>query len=346
MRANLFVFLSACIAFVGYTVGYTVLSDENLKKLADLSQPSRLAVDGEFLKPLLVPRVSGTEGNERVRQFITTMFHNLNWEVDNDTFTAHTPLGEKSFTNIIVTKQPDAPRRLVLAAHYDSKYFPDTDVEFIGATDSAVPCALLIDLAHSLDSFLNQSSNTTLQIIFFDGEEAFDKWSETDSIYGSKHLAEKWDQSYIIRTDTPFMPATSKLDGIEVFILLDLIGAANSRIPNYFPTTSWLFNNFANLEKRLWSLPVLEDAGEGGHNEESYFSVDSVYSSLGGFIGDDHLPFLQRGVPIVHLIPYPFPSVWHTKEDNATAIDPPTVANWAIILRTFVAEYLDLFKTK
>ena len=46
-------------------------------------------------------------------------------QVDLDTFTSATPLGPKTFTNIVATLHPDSPRRLVLAAHYDSKVSND-----------------------------------------------------------------------------------------------------------------------------------------------------------------------------------------------------------------------------
>lgn len=85
----------------------------------------------------------------------------------------------------------------------------------MGATDSAAPCALLLDIARSLDNLLSCPTNCTyalsspnfsltcpcnsahaiavgLQLIFFDGEEAFAYWSRSDSIYGARHLAEKW----------------------------------------------------------------------------------------------------------------------------------------------------------
>lgn len=84
--------------------------------------------------------------------------------------------------------------RLVLACHYDSKY--SDDGQFIGATDSAVPCAMLLHMASTMhDMFTehkNSAQNVTLQFIFFDGEEAFQYWSATDSLYGSRHLAAKW----------------------------------------------------------------------------------------------------------------------------------------------------------
>jgi len=84
--------------------------------------------------------------------------------------------------------------RLVIACHYDSKYVREYD--FIGATDSAVPCAMMLHLAQTLQQELadhkNSKQNVTLQFVFFDGEEAFVQWTNTDSIYGARHLANKW----------------------------------------------------------------------------------------------------------------------------------------------------------
>ena len=73
---------------------------------------------------------------------------------------------------------------------------------------------------------------------------------------------------------------------------------------------------------------------------------------------DDHLPFLAKGVPVVHLIPVPFPSVWHKmtvgilqalctelmslKQDDRTALDYPTMRAWSNIVRLVTAEYLQL----
>ena len=59
-------------------------------------------------------------------------------------------------------------------------------------------------------------------------------------------------------------------------------------------------------------------------------------------IEDDHLPFMQRGVKILHLIPYPFPSVWHTQNDNLAAIDLEVIDNFSKIMNVFVADYFKL----
>ena len=78
----------------------------------------------------------------------------IGWTVSEDSFTDTTPLGDKTFVNMIAVHDPAVSRRLTLACHYDSKLY--TDVEFIGATDSAVPCALMIDVARALNSSLTK----------------------------------------------------------------------------------------------------------------------------------------------------------------------------------------------
>lgn len=78
------------------------------------------------------------------------------WEVTLDRFRSMTPYGELPFTNIIATLNPSAKRRLVLACHHDSKYYPPQwhGREFHGATDSAVPCAMMLELVRALDEEL------------------------------------------------------------------------------------------------------------------------------------------------------------------------------------------------
>ncbi|CAB1330762.1 unnamed protein product, partial [Coregonus sp. 'balchen'] len=97
------------------------------------------------------------------------------WDVKEDTFESHTPYGPMTFNNIIATLNPSAKRRLVLACHYDSKYYPPQwhGREFLGATDSAVPCAMMLELG--------SNPNLSLQLLFFDGEEALFQWTSTDS---------------------------------------------------------------------------------------------------------------------------------------------------------------------
>ncbi|KAI8645381.1 hypothetical protein BD408DRAFT_450260 [Parasitella parasitica] len=293
------------------------------------------------MKPLLVERVSGTLANKQVRQYIVDHFQNLGWHVEIDEFEDMTPFGVKPFANIIATQKIEKPSRFVLAAHYDSMYSPD--FEFIGATDSAIPCGILMNVAETLNDLLSSSysnAEKTVQMIFFDGEEAFEKWSPTDSIYGARHLANHWESTLVSHPKKTFK---TKLDQIEVMVLLDLLGATNTQFPNFYRSTSWLFDKLMNLENRLNNQSILKTiSAKTGEALISLFNPNSFLTYRGEAIGDDHVPFLTRGVNILHMIPYPFPNVWHNRLDNADCIDQAVVENLAVIFRTFTAEYLEL----
>ncbi|KAI8081597.1 glutaminyl-peptide cyclotransferase-like protein [Halteromyces radiatus] len=352
------------LLFFGYLIcaitGYRVLSNDSLKKIAELSQPDTLDINnGRLLKPFLVERVSGTESNAKVRDFIIQHFERLGWHIELDSFTAMTPLGDKNFTNIVVTKEPEAQHRLVLAAHYDSMNSPN--FEFIGATDSAVPCAVLLSLAETLNDQLSSTSawsggrrkrkswqdTTTLELIFFDGEEAFVKWTADDSIYGARHLAEIWEQTVVANPQQQQQGRQgNRLELIDVLVLLDLMGTPNLTFHNYFRSTSWLFHHLANLERRLsaYDDDTLWQPFDRFQQPLQYmFPTEPTQLTFNSHaMSDDHLPFMYRGVNILHLIPYPFPKEWHLASDNADCLDPPSIYNLDVLFRVFVCEYLEL----
>ncbi|CAG2120776.1 unnamed protein product, partial [Medioppia subpectinata] len=228
-----------------------------------------------------------------------------------------------------------------LACHYDSKL--NREKTFLGATDSAVPCALIIQLALTLDKYLKKSnSDTTLQLVFFDGEEAFVQWTNEDSLYGSRHLANKWSRSAYPKelksrcaNGTTGQPVR-ELDRIESLILLDLIGAQNPRFYSFYPNTKPLFNRIVEIEKKLNEMNLLETKASG--KKTAYFNARQTFN----YVEDDHMPFLRRNVPIVHVIATPFPAVWHRESDNRENLDFPTIRNVLKILQVFVAEYLHL----
>jgi glutaminyl-peptide cyclotransferase len=234
-----------------------------------------------LLRPLLIPRVSGTTGNAQARQHILSKLRSTNmWNIELDTFDAMTPDGQVEFTNIVATLDPTATRRLVLACHYDSKKLPN----FIGATDSAVPCAILLDVVINLQQKLNElkqnRGNPTLQLIFFDGEEAVRQWTSTDSIYGARHLATK-----MRNTNVQGQQNLNQIDAIDMFVLLDLIGHKNVQFTNFYDqTTGRYYNRLRDIETGL-----LRSYNNPNAQKRSIFS-SNMY---GGQIEDDHIPFLN-----------------------------------------------------
>ncbi|XP_077174600.1 glutaminyl-peptide cyclotransferase-like protein isoform X2 [Paroedura picta] len=307
------------------------LSSSRLKRLASRVDLQRLW--HSYLQPILIERYPGSRGSQRVRQFITERLKGLgaSWHVELDSFEDRTPRGTVHFANIVATLDPAAARRLVLACHYDSKYFPHDGRgrSFLGATDSAVPCAILLELATALDRELLQSkeqgSEVTLQLLFLDGEEAFEEWTDTDSLYGARHLAERM-------AKTPLRPGVTQLQAMALFVLLDLLGAEQLSIQNHFLNTASWFDRLVGIESRLHRLGLLTSHPQ----EQLYFSRHPIY----GPVQDDHIPFLRRGVPVLHLIATPFPKFWHTMEDTEAHLHQPTVENFCKILAAFMAEYL------
>ncbi|XP_069313103.1 glutaminyl-peptide cyclotransferase-like protein isoform X3 [Eulemur rufifrons] len=202
---------------------------------------------------------------------------------------------------------------------------------FVGATDSAVPCALLLELAQALDPELSrakeQAAPVTLQLLFLDGEEALKEWGPKDSLYGSRHLAQ-------LMESMPHSPGPTRIQAIELFMLLDLLGAANPTFYSHFPRTLRWFHRLRSIERRLHRLNLLQSHPQ----EVMYFQPGEPPGS----VEDDHIPFLRRGVPVLHLISTPFPSVWHTPADTEANLHPPTVHNLSRILAVFLAEYLGL----
>lgn len=186
-------------------------------------------------------------------------------------------------------------------------------------------------LSASVDEL--EDSEVSLQLIFFDGEEAFKEWTNTDSVYGSRNLAETWELTPL--SDTHPLArrrgSPSVLDTIDVLVLLDLLGAKSPQITSHYANTEWMFRELEDIDEYLRKQGLVE-------GNDRWFNVHGYASH----IDDDHRPFLERGVPILHLIPVPFPAVWHKMSDNKDALDLATCRRWVSILRVFTARYLGL----
>lgn len=163
--------------------------------------------NGSLLAPILIPRVSGTPGSLKVQEHFVNFFQKElpKWAIEWHNSTSKTPAtGDKDvpFANLIFKREPPWVKTgqsnlLTLVAHYDSKYTPDG---FVGATDSAVPCAILMHTARYIDRFLTQMHDEMdalgeggtvemdmgIQILLLDGEEAFVQWTDFDSLYGAR----------------------------------------------------------------------------------------------------------------------------------------------------------------
>lgn len=139
-----------------------------------------------------------TESETRPVLTAHSELESMGFAVELDAFRNRTPYGDLEFTNVIGRLNPQADKFLTFACHYDSKLF---DFEFVAATDSAVPCAIMLNLAKTLlpsvSAGQRSAKDVSLMLIFFDGEEAFLDWKPSDSLYGSRHLAKTWENTFV-----------------------------------------------------------------------------------------------------------------------------------------------------
>jgi len=134
-----------------------------------------------------------------------------------------------------------------------------------------------------------------------------------------RNLARKWETTYVSSKEKRRVldVHATELGSIENLILLDLLGAPNPSLQSYFVDTAWLYDAIVSVEKRLGESGAFAYEGSTSMapgNWRSWFRPRTSSEFSFGSIGDDHVPFLKRGVSILHLISNPFPSVWHRLE--------------------------------
>ncbi|KAI5808799.1 peptidase M28 [Peziza echinospora] len=355
---------------------YSTLTDATLKSFPDPS-PDFDIKKGKLLAPILIPRVPGTPNSLKVLQHFTDFWtHELpEWKIEYDNSTATTPFSDGKqvpFRNFMATRdppwsQPGEVGRLVLVAHYDSKILPQG---FIGATDSAAPCAMLMHAARAIDKALTKKWkhmeeqmkagvkedakaeeekagpkgdiwNRGVMVLLLDGEEAFDRWTDDDSLYGARNLASTWEETYHIAGSR----RRTALSSIDLFLLLDLLGSRDPHVPSFFKTTHWAYKAMSDLEHRLRELGVFKTGKRKADRSENFlYQPDKKPAEFGwgGGVQDDHIPFLKKGVDILHIIPLPFPRVWHELDDNGENLHMDTVHDWAMLTTAFAAEWFEL----
>lgn len=337
---------------------FKALSESGVQATAALSDDADLDFTNSatLLSQMLIPRAAGSANLSHVQDLLKRKFASLStpWHVLEDRFDAATPYGPIPMTNLVFTHDPEAERKLVLAAHTDSKYFPSApENTFVGATDSAAPCAIIVAVAEALTPWLDAKQaadlaarergdrrpRTTLSIVLLDGEEAFKDWTADDSIYGAKCATGRAipadgsgtsprsgtsrsrrraplhaRRTRCRRSRRSFCSICSarpvQSSGASSIRCIDMSAGRLTR------QTGWMFDRLIVAEARLRSARLLWAGSEVSSLQQSAsFFVPrqrETANQWAGSVEDDHLPFLAKGVPIMHLIPLPFPRVWHT----------------------------------
>jgi len=238
------------------------------------------------------PRWPTGPGHAKAEQFLRSHFAAAHDAVEEDTFTANTPIGPVPMRNFIVRYQGSKPGVIVLASHYETNY-PLKNINYVGANDGAATTGLLMaigDRLHAQTAGGHKLDGYSVWLVFFDGEEAIEAWSDSDSTYGSRHLAAKWDRD-------------GTLKQIKAFLLADMIGDKDLDIQRETNSTGWLLDLVGQAAKKF--------------GYERYFFQKQME------ISDDHLPFVKRGVPCADVIDLdygPNNSYHHTAQDTMDKI--------------------------
>jgi Zn-dependent M28 family amino/carboxypeptidase len=238
------------------------------------------------------PRWPTGPGHVKAQEFLRSHFQREHDPLEEDAFTADTPIGPVPLSNFIVRYAGKKPGAIVLASHYETNY-PLRNIGFVGANDGASTTGLLMAIGDRLRVATvggKKLDGYSVWLVFFDGEEAFNTWSRSDSTYGSRHLAARWGRD-------------GTLGQIKAFILADMIGDKDLDIQREDNSTAWLVGLVGQSAKKF------------GY-ERYFFQRD-----MG--VEDDHLPFVERGVPSIDVIDLdygPNNSYHHTAQDTMDKI--------------------------
>jgi glutaminyl-peptide cyclotransferase len=248
----------------------------------------------QYVKEIVAfgPRPIGSVNHIKVEKYILSQIKGEN--VERDDFEINASEGHFPIHNIIAKFPGAKDGIIVIASHYDTNW-PLRNINYVGANDGASSSALLLEIANQLRG--KKNAGYSVWLLWDDGEESMRlPWYDPESLYGVRHLADKWQ-------------ADGTLKKIKAFILEDMIGDADLNIERVTGTTSWLEDL------------AYEAATRVGY--QSHFFAREIS------VGDDYQPFLERGVPSIDLIDldYGYNNVFHhTADDTVDKLSPKSLA--------------------
>lgn len=247
------------------------------------------------------PRPPATEAIEKTRNYLTRQLELSGWKVTRQIFADDTPRGKVEFVNLIATfAGKDSTPSFLVCSHYDTKTF-DT-ARFVGANDGGSSTGLLLELARVLAQRPDLARKA--ELVFFDGEEAYDAFSETDGLYGSRYFAKQ-------------LAAEDKTKQFRGGVLLDMVGDRSLTItlppdsPAEMARDIFASAEALNLRKYF-----------------TYFDRD---------ITDDHTPLNAVGIPTIDLIDFDF-TAWHTPEDTIDKLSAESLRTVGAVVSYYLSE--------
>ncbi|MEY2506957.1 MAG: glutaminyl-peptide cyclotransferase [Verrucomicrobiota bacterium] len=224
------------------------------------------------------PRPPGTEAIEKTRAYLIKQLEAAGWKVERQSFSDDTPRGKVQFVNLIATFGAHSAPSFLVCSHYDTKTWDNG--RFVGANDAGSSTGVLVEMARVLAE--RPAIAGKVELVFFDGEEAYEAFTETDGLYGSRYFAKQ-------------LVAQRRAKLFRGGILFDMIGDKSLTItlpPDSPPDLArdiFASADALNLRKHF-----------------TYFDRD---------VTDDHTPLNEIGIPVIDLIDFDYPP-WHTLDDT------------------------------
>ena len=243
----------------------------------------RRALDHTAAVVAFGPRPAGSPALEKTRHYIRQQLEKLGLRAEDQAFEAATPAGALPMVNVRTAIGGTlTDRRLLIGGHYDTKRLPGES--FVGANDAGSSTGFLLEVARALTQ---APPPMPVELVFFDGEESVRRdWVDPDNRYGSRH--------YVTEARN-----AGALGQIGALILVDMIGDADLTIKRELQSTRWLTEVIWAAAARLGRKQFVDEATA---------------------VEDDHIPFLEAGVPAVDLIDFDYPA-WHTAGDTMDKLD-------------------------
>lgn len=251
------------------------------------------------------PRVNNTDAHRRTAAWLEQELRRHGAEVSLQKATLRSWDGvDLESVNIIGQFNPQAEDRTLLLAHWDTRPWADNDPDEAnhktpvdGANDGASGVGVLLEIARQLGA---NPQGRGIDILFVDAEDRGNHEDEDSWALGAKYFVEH-----------PFKPGYSPMQAI----LLDMVGGKGAQF--YFEGFS--MQQAPDLLRDIWTV---------GQNS-GY--ADYFISSPGGAVTDDHVQFLNAGIPAIDIIQFDpasengFADTWHTVRDNMESIDPASL---------------------
>jgi glutaminyl-peptide cyclotransferase len=247
----------------------------------------------QYVKEIVAfgPRPLGSANHKKVEDYLHA--HLKDDSVEDDAFMIDSSEGKFPVRNIIAKFPGTRDGIIVIASHYDTNW-PLRNTTYIGANDGASSSALLLEIANQLRG--KKLDGYTVWLLWDDAEESMRlPWYDPEALYGVRHLAKKWKDDGTIKQ-------------MKAFILEDMIGDADLNIERDEDSTPWLEQMVYQAAKRL--------------GYQSHFFARTIPME------DDHIPFVQLGVPSADLIDfdYGYNNVfWHTTQDTVDKLSPKSL---------------------